>query len=105
MGLMNEVVLTFDHLSTQLTLVLLRIKVSKCKLWNPLRIFSNVDIIHSYILVTNDLRIMGVQVGFEDFVTHFLDESLFQNMAHIDYLLLLGNTQVALGSFFSCVIH
>ncbi len=37
MGLLNEVVLTFYHLSTQLTLVGFRVKVSKCKLWcrNP----------------------------------------------------------------------
>jgi len=35
MGVMNEVVFTFDHLSTQLDLVRLKVKVSKCKLWNP----------------------------------------------------------------------
>jgi hypothetical protein len=36
-------------------------------------------------------------MGFQDFVTHFLDEALSQNMAHINDLLLLGNTQVVLG--------
>jgi hypothetical protein len=36
---MNEITHTFDHLSTQLTLVVLRVKVSKCKLWNPSNIF------------------------------------------------------------------
>jgi hypothetical protein len=44
-------------------------------------------------------------VGFHDFATHFLDEVLSQNVAHIDDLLLLGNTQVALGILSSCVIH
>jgi len=40
----------------------------------------------------------------QDFVTHFLDEVLFQNMMHIDDFLLLGDAQVALGILFSCVI-
>jgi hypothetical protein len=35
--------------------------------------------------------------------THFLDETLFKNVAHIDELPFLGNTQVALGILFSCV--
>jgi hypothetical protein len=78
--------------------------VSKCKLWNPSRIFSNVDL-QGYTLVIDDLRILGVQMGFENFVTYFLDEFLFQNMAHINDFLLLENTQVALGSLFSCVVH
>ncbi len=56
-------------------------------------------------MATNDLHILGVQVGFEDFVTHFLLESLFQDMAHINYLPFLGNAQVTLGSLSSCVIH
>jgi hypothetical protein len=38
-----------------------------------------------------------VPTGSQDFATHFLDETLFQNMAHIDDLFLLGNTQVILG--------
>jgi hypothetical protein len=36
---MNKIILTFDHLSTQLTLVGLKVKALKCKLWNPSRIF------------------------------------------------------------------
>jgi hypothetical protein len=55
-------------------------------------------------LVTNCLRILGVLVGFQDFATHFLDETLFQGMTHIDDLPLLGDTQVALDILFSCVI-
>jgi hypothetical protein len=39
--------------------------------------------------VTNDLRILGVPVGYKDFVTHFLDESLFHDMVHINDLPLL----------------
>ncbi len=33
-GLMNEIIPTFDHLSTQLALVELKVKMSKCKLWS-----------------------------------------------------------------------
>jgi len=32
MGLMNEIIYAFDHLSTQLALMKLRVNVSKCKL-------------------------------------------------------------------------
>jgi hypothetical protein len=35
---------------------------------------------------------------------HFLDETLFQNMAHIDDFPLLQNAQVA-GILSSCVTH
>ncbi len=35
-------------------------------------------------LVTYGLCILGVLVGFQDFVTHFLDEALSQDVAHID---------------------
>jgi hypothetical protein len=44
-------------------------------------------------------------VGFEKFVMHFLDESLFQDMVHIDDFPLLGNAQVALVILSSCFIH
>ncbi len=62
--------------STQLTLVGLGVKVSKCKLWNPLRISPCIKILQSYILVINGLCILGVQMGYQDFATHFLDEVL-----------------------------
>jgi len=42
-------------------------------------------------LVIDGLRILGVLVGFQDFAKHLLDETLFQDMAHIDDLLLLGD--------------
>ncbi len=45
----------------------------------------------------------GVPMNFQDFVTHFLDEVLSQNMMHIDDLPTLGNTHVALGILSSCV--
>jgi hypothetical protein len=44
-------------------------------------------------------------MGFQDFATHFLDETLFQDMAHIDDLPLLRDAQVALGILSSCVAH
>jgi hypothetical protein len=66
---------------------------------------SSIKILQGYTLVTDGLCIFGVLMGFQNFVTHFLDEALFQNMAHIDDCLLLGKTQVALGILFSCVNH
>jgi hypothetical protein len=44
-------------------------------------------------------------VGSQDIATHFLDEVLSQDVAHINDLFFLGDTQVALGIFFSCVVH
>jgi hypothetical protein len=46
-----------------------------------------------------------VQVGFQNFVTHFLDEVLFQGVVHINDLPLLGDAHVALDILFSCVIR
>jgi hypothetical protein len=54
-------------------------------------------------LVINGLRILGVPLGFQDFFTHFLDEALFQDMAHINDLPFLQDAQVALSILFSCV--
>ncbi len=45
-----------------------------------------------------------VPMGFQDFATHFLDEVLFQNVAHIDDFPLLGDPQVAF-ILSSCVAH
>jgi hypothetical protein len=39
----------------------------------------------------------------QDFATHFLDEVLSQDITQIDDLLLMGDTQVDLGIFSSCV--
>jgi hypothetical protein len=50
--------------------------MSKCKLWSPSGIFPSIEILQGCILVINDLRILGVLVGFQDFVTQFLDEVL-----------------------------
>jgi len=44
-GFMSEIIHTFDHLSTQLTLVGLKVKVSKCKLWSPSRYSPGINII------------------------------------------------------------
>ncbi len=66
--------------------------MSRCKLWNPLGISSSIEIPKGYILVTNGLHILGVLIGFQDFITHFLDEVLSLNVAHINDLPLLGDT-------------
>jgi len=62
-GPLNEITFVFDHLSTQLSLVGLRVKVSKCKLWSPLRIFLGIEILQGYTLITNGLCILGVPMG------------------------------------------
>jgi len=46
----------------------------------------------------------GVPMRSQDFTTHFLNEALSQNMAHIDDLPLLGDAQVVLGISSSCVV-
>jgi hypothetical protein len=77
MGPMSEVIRAFDHLSTQLALIGLKVKVSKYKLWNPLRIFPSIEIPQGYTLVLDGLCILGVLMGTQDFATHFLDKVLF----------------------------
>jgi hypothetical protein len=44
MGPLSEITHAFDHLLTQLTLVGLKVKVSKCKLWSPSWIFLSIEI-------------------------------------------------------------
>jgi hypothetical protein len=100
---MSELSCAFDHLSTQLAQVGLRVKVSKCKFWSPSKISLGIEISHGYTLVTYGLRILGVVMGFQDFAMHFLDEALSEDVAHIDDLPLLGDTHVVLGILFSCV--
>jgi hypothetical protein len=73
---MNEFSHAFDHLSTQSTLLGLRVKVSKCKLWSSSKIFPDVKILQGCILVIDGLHILGVLMGSQDFATHFLDEAL-----------------------------
>ncbi len=91
MGPLNEITHAFDHLSTQLTLVGLRVNVSKCKLWGPSRISPSIKIPQGYTLVTYGLHIFGVPMGFQDFAMHFLDEVLSHDVAHIENLHLLGD--------------
>ncbi len=43
-GLMSEVVIAFNHLSTQLALVGFKANVSKCKLWNLLKNILGINI-------------------------------------------------------------
>ncbi len=76
MGPMNVITRAFDHLLTQLTLVGLKVKVSKCKFWNLLKIFPSMDIPQGCILITNGLSILVVLLGFQNFAPIFLDEVL-----------------------------
>jgi hypothetical protein len=78
--------------------------MSKCKLWSPSRIPSSINIPQGYTLVINGLCILGVPMGSWDFFIHFLDETLFQDMAHIDDFPLLQITQVV-AILSSCVTH
>ncbi len=52
-GAYSEITHAFDHFSTQLALVGLRVKVLKCKLWSPLGIFPSIKVFQGCILVTN----------------------------------------------------
>ncbi len=70
-GLMSEITHAFDHFLTQLTLVGLRVKVSKCKLKSPSGFSLNIEISQGYILVTNGLCILGMFVGSQNFAMHF----------------------------------
>jgi hypothetical protein len=44
-------------------------------------------------------------VGSKNFGTHFLDEALSQNVAHINDFFFLRDAQVGLGILASCVIR
>jgi hypothetical protein len=44
MGPMSKIIPHFDHLSTQLALIKLKVKTLKCKLWNPSGISSSIEI-------------------------------------------------------------
>ncbi len=46
--LLNEIISTFDHLWTQLALIGLNVKVSKCKFWSPSGIYSCIEILQGY---------------------------------------------------------
>ncbi len=73
MGFLNEITYVFYHCSTQLAIVGLRVEVSKCKLWSPLKIYLGIKIPQDCTLVINGLRILGVPMGSQDFYMHFLD--------------------------------
>jgi hypothetical protein len=64
MGPLSEIVCTFDHFLSQLTLVGLKVKVLKCKFWSPSKIFLGIEIHQGCILMTYDLHILGVPMGF-----------------------------------------
>jgi hypothetical protein len=100
---MNEITYAFDQLLTQLAVIGLRVKVSKCKFWSPSRILLSIEILQRCTLVTDGLHILGVLMDSQDFVTHFLDETLSQNVVHIDDFPFLGNAKVALSILSSCI--
>ncbi len=79
--------------------------MSKRKLWSPLGISSSIKIPQGCTLVIDGLCILGVPMGFEDFVTHILNEALSHDMVHIDDLPLLGNAHVVISILSSCVAH
>jgi hypothetical protein len=76
-GPMSEVTRTFEHLLTQLALVRLKVKVSKCKVWSPLKESPGIEIPQGCALVLNGLHILGLSMGIHDFAAHFLDKVLF----------------------------
>jgi hypothetical protein len=100
---MNEISSNLDHFSTQLRLIGLKVDVLKCKFWSSSKIFLGINIPQNYTLVIDELHILGVPMGLQDFTMHFLDEVLSQNVVHIDDLPFLGNAQAVLGILSSCV--
>ncbi len=66
-GPMNEITHAFDHLLTQLALVGLKVKVSKCKHWSPAWISLSIEVPQGCTLVTNGLCILGVPVDLNTF--------------------------------------
>jgi len=92
MGFMNKIIPAFDHLSTQLALIGLKVKVLNCKLWSSSKIYLGIEIPQNYTLVTNGLRILGVPMGSQNFLMHFLDETLSQKVVHIDGLPFLKDS-------------
>ncbi len=56
-------------------------------------------------MVIDGLCILGVLMDSQDFAMHILDETLSQEVTHIDDLPLLGDAHVALGILSSCVVH
>ncbi len=57
MGLMSKIIFSFYHLSTQLALVGLKVKVLECRLWNPFGISSSIKIHKGCALVIDGLCI------------------------------------------------
>jgi hypothetical protein len=78
MGPLGEIILAFDHLSIQLALIGLKVKVLKFKLWSSSWISLGIKIPQICTLIIDGLCIMGVGVlmGFQDFITIFLNEVL-----------------------------
>jgi hypothetical protein len=54
--------------------------------------------------VINGLGTLGMPMGSQDFAMHFFDETLSQDVAHINDLPFLGDAHVALGILFSCIV-
>ncbi len=54
-------------------------------------IFLSIKILQGCTLIIDGLCILGVPMGFQEFVTHFLDEVIFEDVVHIDDIPLLGD--------------
>jgi hypothetical protein len=48
----------------------------KCEFWSLSRTSLDINFFHICTLVTYGFWILGVSMGFQDFVAHFLDEVL-----------------------------
>jgi hypothetical protein len=95
-GPLNEITHAFDYLSTELTLVGLRVKVSKCKLWSPSKISPGIEILQGYTLVIDGLCILGVPVGSLDFATHRRSSSPRRRPIYFGHFVLMCNSSTFL---------
>jgi hypothetical protein len=65
--------------------------VAKCKLSSPSGFSLGIEIFQGYTLIIDGLCILGVLASSQDFIMHFLNETLSQDMAHVNDLPLLGD--------------
>ncbi len=86
MGPMIEIVLAFNRLMTQLILVGLKVKVSKCKLWSPFKHKDSSKLHFGHRWLTH----FGCASGFLKLCHMFFYGTLYQDVVHIDHLSLLG---------------
>ncbi len=98
-GPMSEIICAFDHLSTQLTLIGLRVKNVKVQVWSPLGIFPSIEILQGCTLIIDGLCILSVPMRFQDFAIHFLDEAYLRTW-HISTISLSWEMSRLLWAFY-----